>query len=80
MTVAEIYSFFFLNICLAFYGFIDRTAEDMTGNRERERERGGMTCSKGTQARSGTQVCCRASAHGMRALPTELNCAPGDLF
>ena len=40
MTVAEIYSFFFLNICLAFYGFIDRTAEDMTGNRERERERG----------------------------------------
>ena len=25
------------NICSAFYGFIDRTAEDMTGNRERER-------------------------------------------
>ena len=28
---------FFLNIYLAVYGFIDRSAEDMIGNRERER-------------------------------------------
>ena len=32
-----------------------------------------MTRSKGTQAVSRTWVRCRASAHGTRALPTELN-------
>ena len=39
-----------------------------------ERER--VTRSKGTQAGSRTQVRCRASAHGTRALPTEPNGAP----
>ena len=34
-------TFFFINIYFLafFYGFIDRTAEDMTGKRERVRER-----------------------------------------
>ena len=35
--------FFLYIFFLAFYGFIDRSAEDMTGNRERERERGSDT-------------------------------------
>ena len=39
-------------------------------------ERGEVTRSKATRAGSWTQACCRASAHGTRALPTELNCAP----
>ena len=35
-------------------------------------KRGGVTQSKGTWARSRTQVRCRASAHGAHALPTEV--------
>ena len=42
----------------------------VTGNRERGGE---VTRSKGTQAGSQTRVCCRASAHGTPAVPTELN-------
>ena len=48
--------------------FIDKSAEDMTGNRESDR--------KGTRAGSRTRVRCRASAHGAHALPTELNGPP----
>ena len=43
-------------------------------------ETGGETCSKGTRAGSQTQVCCRASAHGAHALPTELNSTPLPCF
>ena len=39
-------------------------------------KRGGVTRSKGTLAGSRTQVHCRTSPHGTRALPTELNGAP----
>ena len=35
-----------------------------------------MTRSEGTRAGSRAQLCCRASAHGSRALPTELSSAP----
>ena len=42
---------------------------------ETGKRRWGVTHSKGTQAGSQTQVCCRASAHGC-AVPTELNSAP----
>ena len=52
---------------------IESTAEE--GDRK-QRERGRVTCSKGTQARSWTRVHCRASAHGMPALPTKLIGAP----
>ena len=50
-NIAFIY-LFFLKYFLACYGFIDSTAEDITGNRG---ERRGMTRSKGTQAGSQTQ-------------------------
>ena len=43
---------------------------------ETGRERGEVTRSKRTWAGSQTQVRCRASAHGMHGLPTELNGAP----
>ena len=39
-------------------------------------EKGGVTRSKGTRAGSRTRVRCRASAHGARALPTELHGTP----
>ena len=48
----------------------------VTGNGERGR----VTCSKGTQAGSQTQVRCRASAQGTPALPTQLNDAPVLIF
>ena len=53
--------------------FIDRSAEDMTGNR-------GETRSKGTQAGSRTPVRCRASAHGTHAVPTEISFAIWTIF
>ena len=56
--------FFFLNILLAFSGFIDSTAEECDRKRGK---RGGVTRSKGARLRSRTRVCCRASAHGSRA-------------
>ena len=62
--------FFFF---LAFSGFIDSTAEEWD---RKQGKRGGVTRSKGIQARSWTWVCCRASAHGMCPLPTELSGAP----
>ena len=62
-----------------FFGLIDRTAEDVTGW-----ERGGVTHSKGPQARTWTLDgnCSedKASVHGTLALPTELNGAPGLSF
>ena len=60
-----------------YWPFMALLIEQLKIRRERGRERGGgMTCSKGTQARSRTQVRCRASAHGTCALPTELNGTP----
>ena len=56
-----------------FSGFIDRIAEECD---RKEGKRGGVTRGKGTQAGSRTWVCCRASAHGLRTLPTELSSAP----
>ena len=50
------------------FGFIDRTAEDVTGN-----------MMKGPQGRTQTRVHCsedKASEHGMPVLPSELNGAP----
>ena len=61
----------------SFYGFIESTAEDMT---ETGGERGCVTGSKGTRARSRTQVCCRPLAHGAHTLPTELNGTPESNF
>ena len=58
--------FFFL----AFSGFIDRIAEECD---RKQGKRGGVTRSKGTQAGSRACIPCRASAHGSRALPTELS-------
>ena len=52
--------------------FIYRTDIDMAGNRMG----GGMTGSKGPQARTPARGLCskdKASAHGMPALPTKLN-------
>ena len=63
------FSFFFF----LFFGLLDRTAEDMTGNRLRER--GGVTRIKGPQAGTQTQVHCsedKASAYGTPPLPSEL--------
>ena len=52
----------FCFVCfLAFSGFIDRIVEECD---RKQGKRGGVTCSKGTGARSRTQVRCRASAHG----------------
>ena len=45
---------FFLSIFLAFYGFIDGLAEEVTG--DRLRERGGVTHSKGPPAGSRARV------------------------
>ena len=42
--------FFFLSIFFWPFGFIDRTAEDMTGNKLREE--GGVISRKGTEAGS----------------------------
>ena len=58
--------FFFLKYFLA---FSDSTAEELDGKQGKRR---GVTRSKGTRAGSRTRVRCRASAHGSRALPTEL--------
>ena len=58
------------------FGFIDRTVEDMTGNRSRER---GVTSSKGPKARIRSQGCCnegKAPAHGTPAPSTRPNSAP----
>ena len=38
LSFHSFFFFIYIYIYLAFYGFIDRSAEDMTGNREREGE------------------------------------------
>lgn len=58
------------------FGFIDRTASEMTGNKMRER---GATSSKGPQAGTWIQSRCsedKASLQGTPALVTELMGAP----
>ena len=57
-----------------FSGFIDSADEEFD---RKQGKRQGVTRSKGTWAGSRTRVHCRASAHGSRALPTELCGAPG---
>ena len=64
---------FYLNIFLAFSGFIDSIAEECD---RKQGKRGGVTRSKGTRAGSRTRVHCRASAHGSCTLPTELSSGP----
>ena len=65
------------------FGFIDRTVEDVTGNRMSERE-GEWHTTKGP--RPGLEpgaLCCsedKASVHGAPAPPTELNSTPESLF
>ena len=53
----------FFKYLLGFSGFIDSTAEDS------DRKQG----ERGAQARSQTQIRCRASAHGTPALSNEVN-------
>ena len=71
--------FFFLSIFLAFSGFIDSTSrrvwQETVQVREGEQVDPGRESNPG-RAGSGTRVCCRASAHGSRALPTELSGTP----
>ena len=58
---------------MGFYGFIDRSAEDMTGNRGRER--GSDTQQRDLRQESNPGPL-QSLGRGTRALPTELNSNP----
>ena len=62
-----VFDFFFSFLFLAFYGFVDSTAEE--GDRKQGERGGGGHAAKGP--RQGVHS--RASAYGTPALPTELN-------
>ena len=63
-------------IFVCFWPFLALLIVQLEEGDRKQGKRGGVTRSKGTQAGNQTQVRCRASAHGSRALPTELSGTP----
>ena len=64
------------SIFLALYGFIDSSAEEVTGNRMREMGSETQQRAPGWESTPGPLQWGQASVHGTPALPTELNGAP----
>ena len=63
----RLFYYHYFYVFISAFGFVDRTAEDMTGDRMRERG------SEGTRAGSRTWIRCSEEKSRCAALPTELN-------